>query len=903
MSHERERFAAELSGCGCCSGIDLSSPVRIYNRPGLDEIAYRIGTHALFKESLLASLSSSHHPQLVDLKTREDDDFTIALIDAFSCVADVLTFYQERLANEAFLRSADERLSLRQLARLIGYKLSPGVAADAWLAFTLEEAPGAPSEAVGRTTVAVGTRVQSTPGPDEKPQIYETVEEIAGRVAWNAIRPPLNERHPLASGISPLFFAGLATALKPGDGVLFPPAAGGAAFGVITGVETIAELQITRASVAYLTAAPERGAVPNFQDPDPALAAPASEYLGETWAGADLAAEAEVEGFDVDELLATFQDNPAPPPNVMVLRSRAAVFGHNAPAWNVLPLPLKVQEKKYSVAGDGSVTLVETIPAPFASSADWIDAKTLADLDDGSDHLYLDSAYPGIDESGTVVLRSAGTWAIYEVEKAADVTHTGFNLSAKVTRLQLDGSDELDQFGPRSTTVYGGGEVLPLARTPVTSDFAADGDGWIDLDGWVPGLETGRKVLLSGRAVGGEDEPVSEAAYLEEVEYDLWPDGGTRVRLSPVPQYVYARDSVTINANVAAATHGESVEEILGSGDARVPYQSFVLAQPPLTFVGAAGNGGRVSTLEIRVNDVLWHEVDSLYDHPPQERIYVTRQTDDGKTIVQFGDGVTGARLPTGTNNVRARYRKGIGLDGRVGDGQLDVLVSRPLGLKGVDNPLPAEGGEDPETLDEARTNAPLTVTTLGRAVSLQDYEDYARTFAGIAKAQATWTWTGKRRSVFLSVAAAGGAEVTEGGTLHSSLTQELRQHGDPNVPLTVASYRKALFRLDADLFVDPDYLGDVVLEAARDALREAFSFERRDFGRPVPLSEVVLVLQDVEGVVAVDVNKLYRTDAAEDLNAILPAEQPLAGTHGAVEGAEILFLDPAPLDTVRAKS
>ena len=67
---------------------------------------------------------------LAALRTRDADDFTLGLIDAVACAADVLTFYQERLANESYLRTATERVSLQEMAKLIGYRLRPGVAAE-----------------------------------------------------------------------------------------------------------------------------------------------------------------------------------------------------------------------------------------------------------------------------------------------------------------------------------------------------------------------------------------------------------------------------------------------------------------------------------------------------------------------------------------------------------------------------------------------------------------------------------------------------------------------------------------------------------------------------------------------------------------------------------------------------
>lgn len=177
----------ETTGCGCCTGVDAETPVRIDNPPGLPAIHYRIGDHARFRESLLARLSSADIPALAKLTTRDSGDFTIALFDAFATTLDVLTFYQERIANENYLRTATERGSVLELARLIGYAPAPGVAASTHLAFTLQESPGSPSNAAGPVTIPVETRVQSVPGPGEQAQTFETVEAIEARVEWNAI--------------------------------------------------------------------------------------------------------------------------------------------------------------------------------------------------------------------------------------------------------------------------------------------------------------------------------------------------------------------------------------------------------------------------------------------------------------------------------------------------------------------------------------------------------------------------------------------------------------------------------------------------------------------------------------------------------------------------------------------
>ena len=132
--------------CGCCDGLTQETPQAIINRAALSAITYRTGTYSTFLGSMLAALSDPDLPALSALRTRDSSDFTIALLDAWAISLDVITFYQERFANEAFLRTAVDQRSVFELARLIGYVPSPGVAASAVLAFTLSSAPGIPRQ-------------------------------------------------------------------------------------------------------------------------------------------------------------------------------------------------------------------------------------------------------------------------------------------------------------------------------------------------------------------------------------------------------------------------------------------------------------------------------------------------------------------------------------------------------------------------------------------------------------------------------------------------------------------------------------------------------------------------------------------------------------------------------------
>ena len=807
-----------LNDCGCCGGLTVETPASVSNRAGLSTIAYRVGTHAQFKASMLARLSAHDVPELGRLKTRDDDDFTIALLDAWALVGDILAFYQERIANEAYLRTATERQSVIDLARLIGYELRPGVAATTYLAFTLESGVGSPAE----VKLESGLRVQSVPGPGEKPQTFETAETIVARPEWNAIKPRLSDVRYPKKGDTDVYLAGVTTNLKRGDVILI------------------------------------RGSAPDDWE---------IRHI------ATVTAEK-----DNDRTLVTWSDPLAKKSKAQVyaLRLRASLFGYNAPAYGSLPVALRVGEANPDP--NGNPKFLDGIYK--SSESTWADKA----LNKDTTSLNLDAVYPQVVAGGFLVLDSPAKTLLYSVNSTTEEAVAKFNITGKTTRVEIDKNADIANFTPQTAAVYAQSELLPLGPRPLAPALEKND---VAVLGVLDKLQSGRTLLVAD-AFGGETVQLKKAT----------PEGdGTGTILTFVNDLTntYDRTTTTIFANVAFSTNGETIkDEVLGSGDGGRAYQSFTLRQSPLTYTPADNPSGGESTLTVQVNEVKWAEVPELFGHGPRERIYVTQIDDDGTTTVQFGDGHTGARLPVGQENVKATYRKGIGLGGDVRAGQLTLLMTRPLGLRSVINPLAASGAQDRQSLGDAQTNAPVTVLTLDRIVSLRDYEDFARAFSGIAKALATWTWSGHTRQVFITVAGIGGADVNDNSVLQLRLLSAMRKAGDSLVPIKVKSYRKPTFKLSAAVKVNPDYVQGSVFAKVESALRTSFSFDARSFGQPVTLSEVIAVMQEVKGVVAVDINKLFRTGDAEVRKTFLPAESPQVGEGPNALAAELLRLDDA---------
>ncbi|MBT2145768.1 MULTISPECIES: putative baseplate assembly protein [unclassified Rhodanobacter] len=204
--------------CACGCGTVAGTPLPLYNRPGLDSLGYRVGTYADFRATMQRDLSDAALPALAGLRTREADDPAMALLDAWAVGADVLTFYQERIANEGYLRTATERRSVLELARLVDYRLRPGVAASVYLAYTVEK--DSPP-----VTIPAGARAQSVPAPGEQMQTFETAEPLDARFEWNALQPRLTRPQNItldnAAALDALWVASTTTGLKPNDRLLF----------------------------------------------------------------------------------------------------------------------------------------------------------------------------------------------------------------------------------------------------------------------------------------------------------------------------------------------------------------------------------------------------------------------------------------------------------------------------------------------------------------------------------------------------------------------------------------------------------------------------------------------------------------------------------------------------------
>lgn len=432
-------------------------------------------------------------------------------------------------------------------------------------------------------------------------------------------------------------------------------------------------------------------------------------------------------------------------------------------------------------------------------------------------------------------------------------------------------------------------------QTVAVSDAAVDGTRrWLlrNRDGFTGRVDLPDDVVQLDPA-RPDDGLLSEVVVLRAAI-----DSPTQTRLALEAPLVYAYDpsTVTIYGNVVHATHGQTVKGERLAGDEGEPLRrTFSLRQPPLTYV--AGAAGIETTLAVQVNGVTWHEVPTLHGHDGDDRIFVVRHDAAGRTKVLFGDGLHGAALPAGS--ATADYRRGSGTVGNVAANSLKMLQTAVPGIQAVVNPLPAQGGNDAEAADAARTHAPLTVRAMERIVSLVDVEDFVRRFPGVGQAAARVLPASGGTLLHVTIAGTAGNRVSREADFVRALGGAIEAARATHRPAVVIDgYEPVHFNVRAVLLLEPDHAGrrEAILVEARSALTRAFEFQRRAFTQPVASSEVVALLQAIEGVKAVDLQALHVQGEPPALHNLLLA-QPARWVVDQLQPAQLLLINEFGID------
>ena len=333
---------------------------------------------------------------------------------------------------------------------------------------------------------------------------------------------------------------------------------------------------------------------------------------------------------------------------------------------------------------------------------------------------------------------------------------------------------------------------------------------------------------------------------------------------------VFRKSPVAIQGGQGAwsLSDGDSAYVVVQSKDGAL--HVFALPDAARRALERAPRGARPAVVLRDGGSMPWLPQRDLLASGPDAAEFVLEPEDDGRARIRFGDDTHGKRPDTGTA-FTATYRVGNGLAGNVSAEAIAHVVTRDGRIVGVGNPLPAQGGTDPESLDEIRRDAPEAFRVQERAVTPDDYAEVAQRHSAVQRAASTFRWTGSWHTVFVTADRKGGGEVD--AEFEAGLRRHLERYRMAGYDLEVDGPRYVPLEVALRVCVKPDYFRVHVKQALFAALgsgvlpdgqRALFHPDKLTFGEPVYLSRIYAAALSVEGVESIVVETFQRKGEAD---------------------------------------
>jgi predicted phage baseplate assembly protein len=877
-------------------------PALIFNRPALPRIGYRVGGYAEMRAHMLALIDQS--PALSTWTHRGPDDPGIALIESAAIVGDILSLYQEDYANETWLRTALRRDAITDLVRLLGYRPAPGLGGRARFALAVKgDRP---------VRVSAGLQLKAQLEGADAPATFETETGVEARPALSEFRLYRPRSVPsIVNGMKSFEYRG-SVELKAGDKLMVGLAKGDAANAAYDHTQILIVDKVTEAfgikqvttkgsleslSSLLLSLSPVFSATTTLATSASSLALSATATavssvfsgglvasLGSSVATVSLASSASFVSAGVltgisalpaysgllQAGLALASAYSTPRLVAWKLGNTHRHFGHAAPASRVqvdvdgraTEIPVPYTRVLNTTQGDPAGPQLGALQLPIEGEDDTLTA--------GLTVLVEANLMPGA--SGTPRKRLlARRVRQLDRQSLAWGAQTG---AATVLMLDADlaineGTTALTHTDIRGVSAHlVQGAAFELRALPVNTG-ATEGS---KLDFY--GDEADAQALL-GRTLLMTERSGPVAAQVQLVRAQTSGEPRWEITLDRTVGYArYGHDEPAVwnYANLVEASEGKTeADTVLGDGDARTVFQTFALLKSPLTYLlDTTVSPPQLSEIEIRVDGMLWQRVESFFDAGPRDAVYIVRESDDGKSHVQFGDGQRGARLPSGRGNVIATYRSGSGAHGPL---KVDAQVSAQPRFAGFDAAFlhePVTGGAQREPEHSVKRAAPGTMQSLGRIVSLADYETEAQSLPGVLKARASWTLLDGAPVLALTVLTDGLA-AADATALDAALRAAVAARGPARCALTLRLGNRRFVTMGLRVGFDARLRSADVAAAVHQALGSdpddvalddlpsggLFDWRGRQFGQDVHGSQIVGRVQNVPGVAWVELTRL----------------------------------------------
>ena len=305
------------------------------------------------------------------------------------------------------------------------------------------------------------------------------------------------------------------------------------------------------------------------------------------------------------------------------------------------------------------------------------------------------------------------------------------------------------------------------------------------------------------------------------------------------------------------ALEGETLDEVVGVSDGEA-WQEFYLPR-----------SGVIEILDATIAGHTWSVVDSLADQLENAEVFSVDIDAWRRAEVLFGDGRTG-KIPPADENISVRYRIGGGVVGNVAPDTITNVRNIATDSAGhkvsvnVTNRDWASGGADPESIESIKLWAPRYYEAQNRCVTQQDYEAIAIKFNGIAKARAFVRERSGEANVIslyvLTYSSIQGSVALPSQALKDDLLAYMNRYKMLTdwIEVTDGSWRFVDFT--GNVIISDGFSPANIRERIKAALQSLMDIETREMGQPLRISDVYAAIDNIEGVIFVELDTPTQT-------------------------------------------
>lgn len=289
----------------------------------------------------------------------------------------------------------------------------------------------------------------------------------------------------------------------------------------------------------------------------------------------------------------------------------------------------------------------------------------------------------------------------------------------------------------------------------------------------------------------------------------------------------------------------------------------------------------------------LWNQVLHLSDYGPSDSVYSVVTDSNNNVYVQFGDGTTGA-IPAYGSSIKAQYTIGGGAIGNLSSNSYTFYVNQLPAGSGltlsnfssitVSQNGQAYGGEDPESDESIRANAPTAISTLQRAVTINDFKNLAITVPGVGKATA-YALSPNSVSVYAGpIVSDTSTEYYPGFdstnttiqsawySLQSTITSFFSNKTQIGTTVTVLPPTYVPVNIDIQYTKTSAYTDAQIQTAIKSAIVYGYGYNYINFDQTIYPEQIEAYLSSIPGILAVKVIHLYRHGGSVARTALQPA-------------------------------